>query len=139
MTYKLHRVIDANLNRSREALRVCEDLTRFILDDEVLTKSFKDIRHKITKIANVLFQKDMSIKYRNSLKDVGRKNSFDRIKTSNLKSLFYKNSHRAQESMRGLEEFSKLMIPALSKDFKVLRFKLYSLEKKTIKKWKDNL
>lgn len=126
------RIIDVNLNRAREALRVCEDITRFVLDDKILTIALKDVRHKISKIADKLFEE--SIKHRNAITDVGKRFFFDKDRSENFKSLFYKNSHKAEESIRALEEFSKLAIPKLSKDFKRLRFKVYSIEKKAIKR-----
>src|SRR5215831_6658618 len=41
----LHRIIDANANRAREALRVMEDAARFGLDDPHLTEDLKQLRH----------------------------------------------------------------------------------------------
>jgi thiamine-phosphate pyrophosphorylase len=125
-----HRVIDANLNRSREALRVCEDITRFVLNDRALTKSLKDIRHRIGRV----FTKSAVIESRNVRTDIGRKFSFDKAAPNNFKTLFYNNIHRAQEAIRSLEEFSKLIAKDLSSQFKVLRFKVYSIEKKAIRK-----
>jgi len=142
---RLQRVVDANLNRSREALRVCEDITRFVLDDKVLTKSLKDIRHKISR-AGVGARHALPLQFgniaqsRNITSDIGKKSSFDKSKPKNIKSLFYNNIHRAEESMRALEEFSKLVgarctVPLrLSSKFKALRFKIYALEKKALKK-----
>ena len=133
MQSKLHRVIDANLNRSREALRVCEDITRFVLDDKNLTDALKNIRHKISKI-DVGANNYSPLHSRNVASDIGKKASFDKAKPRDFKSLFYNNIHRAQESIRALEEFSKLIIPRLSVDFKALRFRVYSVEKKAITK-----
>lgn len=132
---KLQRVIDANLNRSREALRVCEDITRFVLDDKILTKSLKIIRHKVSCIADRMLEKKiLSLKFRDTAGDVGRGSLFDKNKASDFKSLFYKNCHRAQESIRALEEFSKLIQGNFPRQFKTLRFKVYSVEKKAIRK-----
>ena len=39
------RIIDANANRAREALRVMEEAARFLLDDEMLCRSLKGLRH----------------------------------------------------------------------------------------------
>jgi thiamine-phosphate pyrophosphorylase len=44
---RLPRLIDANLNRAREGLRVLEDLARFELDDAALSERAKQIRHGI--------------------------------------------------------------------------------------------
>jgi thiamine-phosphate pyrophosphorylase len=46
-TGRIERVIDANANRAREALRVMEDLARFILDDANLTERTKSMRHDL--------------------------------------------------------------------------------------------
>ena len=46
------RVVDANFNRSREGLRVCEDITRFIVASPALTKELKALRHGISDILN---------------------------------------------------------------------------------------
>ena len=45
---KLLRIIDANLNRAREGLRVCEDISRFALGDKTATRALKSIRHGAT-------------------------------------------------------------------------------------------
>ena len=47
----LKRIIDANLNRVKEGFRVCEEITRFILDDHKFTASLKKYRHEIDSIA----------------------------------------------------------------------------------------
>jgi thiamine-phosphate pyrophosphorylase len=41
------RILDANLNRAREGLRVIEDYARFALDDDRLCQSLKQIRHDL--------------------------------------------------------------------------------------------
>ena len=132
MQNKLHRIIDVNLNRSREALRVCEDIARFVLNDKALTGSLKNTRHKISKIQIGNVAEARSVKT-----DIGKKSSFDKGKPKNLTLLFYNNIHRAEESTRSLEEFSKLTTPDLSAKFKSLRFAIYSIEKKAMKKLKS--
>ena len=56
---KFLRVIDANFNRAKEGLRVCEDVCRFWLDEEVLTKKFKSLRHRLTDEIKVLGLKSL--------------------------------------------------------------------------------
>ena len=41
----VNRILDANANRAREAMRVMEDAARFGLDDAKLTRSLKKLRH----------------------------------------------------------------------------------------------
>ena len=48
MTPETLRIIDANFNRSREALRVMEEYARFVLDDGVATGQLKSLRHELT-------------------------------------------------------------------------------------------
>jgi len=43
------RIIDVNLNRSREGLRIIEEFARFGLEDSSLSKEIKNIRHEIKK------------------------------------------------------------------------------------------
>jgi len=38
------RIVDANANRAREALRVMEEAARFLLDDQDLAASIKQLR-----------------------------------------------------------------------------------------------
>ncbi len=47
----LHRLLDANLNRAREALRVMEDVARFTLDHAPLASQLKSIRHELRSVA----------------------------------------------------------------------------------------
>ena len=42
----LYRILDVNFNRSKEGLRVCEDLCRYIWNQRTLTRAFKDVRHE---------------------------------------------------------------------------------------------
>ena len=46
------RILDANINRAQEGVRVLEDTARMLFNDESLTRSIKDIRHQIQEIVN---------------------------------------------------------------------------------------
>ena len=48
------RILDANANRSREALRVLEDAARFLLDDPGASRGFKTLRHDLVEILSEL-------------------------------------------------------------------------------------
>ena len=43
----LFRILDANLNRTREALRVVEEYARFVLDSSALSETAKAMRHAL--------------------------------------------------------------------------------------------
>ncbi|MGQ9608999.1 MAG: thiamine-phosphate pyrophosphorylase [bacterium] len=128
---KITRIIDANLNRGREGLRVVEDIVRFLLDDIELAEKLKSARHEITIIAKQLPVNDIElINSRNSQHDVGKdiKSSSEIIRKDILQ-IATANIRRSQESMRVLEEISKLYNTKVSLEFKDLRYKLYELEK----------
>jgi len=133
---KVLRVIDANFNRLKEGLRVCEEVTRFILDDKALTASFKKVRHQASQIINKVFL-DLRriIRARDIVKDVGKKSFKLELKRASFKDIFFANIQRVKESIRVIEEFNKLFNRKSSQQFKALRYKIYELEKKTTKKF----
>ncbi len=132
-TKVIYRVIDANINRLKEGLRVCEEITRFILDNYNLTSEFKKIRHKAEVILKFLPRNTELFKERESLGDVGRKIYINELKRRNYQDIFFANMQRAKESIRVLEEFSKLINKDIAVKFKRLRYDIYELEKKSLK------
>ena len=132
-TKVIYRVIDANINRLKEGLRVCEEITRFILDNYNLTSEFKKIRHKAEVILKYLPRNTELFKERESLGDVGRKIYINELKRENYQDIFFANMQRAKESIRVLEEFSKLINKDIAVKFKRLRYNIYELEKKSLK------
>ena len=132
----IYRIIDANLNRAREGLRVCEDTTRFILNNSNLTLRFKRIRHRLSEISKRLPTcPTQLIKARNSQDDIGKYLFAPDQKKYNkrqVKGIFIANIRRAEEAMRVLEEFSKTIDKEISDNFGKLRFKIYALEKEVL-------
>ena len=129
------RIVDANLNRSREGLRVCEEIARFILNDAKLTAKFKSLRHSISSSIKKLpgLSKEL-LACRDSQADVGKAKVCVRPRRAGYQDVFYANIQRVKESLRVLEEFSKIFDYSVSNNFARLRFKTYELEKKTIAK-----
>ncbi len=129
---KIYRIIDANLNRSQEGLRVCEEVIRFMFNDACLTKNLRDLRHNVACTVNSL---PLNIKEllgaRNVRFDVGKNLTRDN-KIKNYRGVFMANIKRAEEALRVLEEFSHILDKGKSSAFQGLRFKLYALEKKII-------
>jgi len=127
----LYRILDANFNRTKEGLRVCEDLCRYIWNQRALTRAFKDLRHELTGImAGLDIQK--ALKARHIQGDVGRATSVSESKRDDINTLFAANSQRVKESLRVLEEVTKLLDAGISSKLKVLRYKVYALEQKVI-------
>lgn len=131
---KIFRIIDANLNRLKEGLRVCEDVCRFILDDRVLSKNYKDVRHRVSESLEKILSSKQFIQARDILKDVGKNSLKLEFKRKDFKDIFIANIQRAKESLRVIEEFSKLFDKNIAEQFKRLRYKIYELEKKTTEK-----
>lgn len=132
---KIYRILDVNINRSKEALRVCEEIARFVLNNKVLTKNLRSIRHSIGDIVGRFPVHERAlIKFRDIRSDFGRNRKFENHKRKDICGILIANFQRAKEATRVLEEFSKALDENISKDFKILRFKLYSLEKRLIGK-----
>lgn len=130
----INRIIDANINRSKEGLRVCEEITRFILDNRNLTSDFKQIRHRIDRLVKRLATNINIIRERKSLQDVGRKIYINELKRKSLQDVFFANIQRVKESIRVLEEFSKLKNIHIAIKFKEIRYDIYEIEKKVAQK-----
>jgi len=128
------RIIDANLNRVKEGLRVCEEITRFMLNHHKLTAQFKRIRHNIDCLGRRIYPPAKLLGQRRAQTDVGRFNSSGELKRGNCKDIFWANLARVKESLRVLEEFSKLADTRAALGFKQLRYKVYEIEKDSFKK-----
>jgi hypothetical protein len=128
------RIIDANLNRVKEGLRVCEEISRFILNNSKFTAQLKASRHKIDTLASKIYQKAKLLSQRAVQSDVGRLNCRGELKRNNCKAIFWANIQRVKESLRVLEEFSKLQDTKVALSFKQLRYKVYDIEKESFKK-----
>ena len=131
---EIFRIIDANFNRSREGLRVCEEVTRFIWNSATLTKDLKAARHSITDILkNTPASSKILFATRDVRSDVGRKERRkSEMRRLDYSDIFSANIERAKESLRVLEEFFKLIDKNDSAKFTKLRFKVYEIEKKAL-------
>ena len=124
---KTMRIIDANLNRIGEGLRLLEDLARLILNDATLSQQLKTMRHGI-------LEKDWSfnqqlLQARDSEGDVGINIEAPEGEKRELTTMVVANSRRVQESLRTIEELAKLPDVKLDPDkFKQARFDLYTIE-----------
>ncbi len=139
MKYEIYRIIDANLNRSREGLRVCEDITRFVLNSKPLTEELKSARHHISAITKSSSPKLKKLsESRNSEGDILRRSRFaSEMKRRALADIFAANIERVKESLRVLEEIFKLIDYKSSSKFCGLRFKVYAIEKRAMKRLDD--
>ncbi len=128
---KLYRVIDANINRAKEGLRVCEDVCRFLHNQEKKTQRYKLLRHKLTTALSALSIQEV-VEARDIGGDVGKKSSATEFRRKNVADIFYANSQRVKESIRVLEEFTKLLNGRMAEDLKKIRYKVYAIEREVI-------
>lgn len=136
MQKNLLRVIDANYNRAKEALRVAEDISRFYFADARLTGRFKRLRHDLTKtLLGMKIPYKNLVEARNSKEDVGARSQIRDKKRLRWKDLLLSNLKRAEEASRVLEEFSKMASAARARSFQRIRFRLYELEKDCLQKF----
>jgi thiamine-phosphate pyrophosphorylase len=128
------RALDANCNRVREGLRVAEDVARFVLNDARLLKRLKKIRHGVTSAEMSLFQSGrLRSLARDVQRDLGRGTPEKREKVRRHPGeIFTANLKRAQEGLRSLEEFSKLIGHPASAKFKRLRYECYKIGEERI-------
>jgi len=123
---KTERIIDVNLNRLTEALKVIEDICRLELEAPEFVHRVRSLRMGLNPVVIPLRQR--VIGHRASRVDLGRRSGFDRTGRADLGEVLVANLKRAQEACRVLEEVTKLETPGLSPDFKRTRFALYELE-----------
>ena len=123
----VYRILDANLNRAREALRVLEDIARFHHDDAAAAAKLKDARHALDLTARPL-SRDLLLA-RDSANDVGRDGDRPVEGPRPLRDVVAANLKRAGEALRTIEEIAKGRHPELSSEAHRRRFQLYTLEK----------
>jgi len=130
------RVVDANLNRLREALRVCEEITRFVIEDKGSTARLKKIRHEVLKATDrsKKLRQPALVLSRDSQRDIGKHSILDELRRRDSSDILSANLQRAKESSRVLEEFSKIIDSNSATEFKKIRFKIYNIEKILIKR-----
>jgi len=130
------RIIDANLNRIGEGLRLLEDMARLLINDATLTQQLKTMRHEILR-GDWPFQQQL-LQARDSESDVGINIGVPGDeKQRGLAITVMANARRVQESLRTLEEIAKIpgITPELdSEKFKQARFNLYTIEQDLLSK-----
>ena len=117
------RLIDANLNRLREGIRVVEDIFRYVYNDKQTALKLKELRH-LSRLENYI----ELLETRDVKNDVLRTSIKSEQNRTDLYSILIANFKRAQESSRVLEEFCKLISIEDSENFKYIRYELYNLE-----------
>jgi len=135
-----YRLLDANLNRVCEGLRVLEDWFRFASPDPELVSYSKSLRHRIRGQPAAIWPRLPSLQLgaRDSLRDCGPEVTRELQAAGETKqahtqadNLITANCKRIQEGLRSLEEISRLIgQTCLASTFEECRYQSYELEKR---------
>jgi thiamine-phosphate pyrophosphorylase len=124
MKRAIYRILDANLDRAREGLRIIEEWCRLGLNNQPLAEECKQIRQELAQWHSWELRQA-----RDTPGDVGTDLSHpqEEIRDS-IEQLLQANLCRAQEALRVLEEYSKLYEPQMAAACKQLRYRVYTIE-----------
>ena len=128
---KIFRILDANFNRLREALRVVEEYYRFIREDEEICVKLKAMRHSLADMEKTVGQTSL-LDSRDTESDCFASTSRpEEMGRADAETILRANFKRAQEACRVIEEYAKLSAETepVSRCAKETRFSLYAMEK----------
>jgi len=129
MERAVYRIIDANFNRAREAIRIIEEFCRFALNSGPLAERAKQLRHELSAAINKL-DAGRLISSRDTLGDVGIGKIVEKQLTrNNLIDCFTASCKRLPEALRTLEEMTQTLNRPVAVMIEKLRYASYTLEK----------
>jgi len=129
MERAVYRIIDANFNRAREAIRTIEEFCRFALNSSPLAERAKQFRHELSSSINKL-DAGRLISSRDTLGDVGiGKTAEKQLTRNNLIDCFTASCKRLTEALRTLEEITQTLNRPVAVMIEKLRYAAYTLEK----------
>ncbi len=130
MDQAIYRILDANFNRAREAMRVAEDCARFVLDDPALSASAKTLRDDLRAVLDALPQ-DQLLTARHTPGDVGTAiTSAGETDRKDLAVVVSAACKRLTEALRTIEEYTKVVAPEHSGRLEQMRYAAYTLEQR---------
>ncbi len=128
----IKRILDANANRAREALRVMEDAARFILDDAELSRQLKQLRHDFAKAMSAVPGLEVN---RDTPGDVGTSiTTPGEMTRSGVADVATAACKRLTEALRTIEEYGKTLgdwtgPQGFSTAIEKIRYRAYELER----------
>ncbi|HNB59280.1 MAG TPA: thiamine phosphate synthase [Phycisphaerales bacterium] len=139
MDQRVLRVVDASANRAREALRVMEDLARFVLADGELSARIKGLRHRVREGLEALGADPAAlIAWRDTPGDPGTSNKAAREgERAGVREVAAASAKRAGEALRSLEECAKIGESSTGGRaawtiFEQARYELYDCEQRLV-------
>jgi thiamine-phosphate pyrophosphorylase len=123
------RLLDANANRAREALRVMEDYARFIANDGPLAAAIKELRHGLAEVLGPVLAE--AVMHRDTPGDVGTTNKTPaELVRPDAGAVAIAAGKRLSEALRSIEEFLKTISPADAAAVETLRYRGYDVEQR---------
>ena len=120
----IYRILDANLDRAREGLRIIEEWCRFGLNNQGIVKQCKQMRQELARWHQPEYKAA-----RDTINDVGTDLTHPQeLNREDLNHLLQANLSRVQEALRVLEEYGKLSAPQFAASMKQMRYQTYTLE-----------
>ena len=124
----IYRILDANLDRAREGLRIIEEWCRFGLNSTQLTEECKQMRQEVASWHTTELRAA-----RDTPGDPGTELTHPQEQQrAGLLSLLQANFCRVEEALRVLEEYGKLYHPKMGDAFKQMRYRVYTLESRLL-------
>lgn len=124
------RIVDANLNRAREALRVLEEFARLGMDDATLSSMAKNMRHALAACIPQALS-DRLLLSRDILGDVGCDLTTEaEYQRADAKSVAVAAGKRMGEAFRAIEEYGKTFDGSFAAAVEQLRYRGYELERR---------
>ncbi len=120
----IYRILDANLDRAREGLRIIEEWCRFALNNSEWAEECKNMRQELASWHSPELRAA-----RDTMGDVGTELSHPREEVrQDVEQLLQANICRVEEALRVLEEYGKLYNPEMAKACKQMRYRVYTIE-----------
>ena len=124
MKTAIYRILDANLDRAREGLRIIEEWCRLGLNSQPLAEECKQIRQELAQWHSWELRQA-----RDTPNDVGTDLTHPQEEArESIPQLLLANLCRSQEALRVLEEYGKLYQPEMALACKQMRYRVYTIE-----------
>ena len=121
------RMVDANVNRASEGLRLLEDYARFVLGNENDCAMVKQDRHSLRAMRIALLG-PLATTCRDTPGDVGTGVKTDsEFKRTGMAAVLEAAGARATEALRVLEEIAKLKNSVAAAQLEAIRYRTYTL------------
>lgn len=129
----MRRIIDANTNRAREALRVMEEAARFLLEDAALTGDLKGLRHDLAAAVAAAPALEGLALARDVENDPGTAISTpSERQRASAGEVVVASAKRLTEALRALEEYGKTLDADFAASMEQLRYRAYALEQRLV-------